>query len=349
MNRYHRQTLHIGAEGQHKLAQAAVLVVGAGGLGCPALLYLAGAGIGRLGIIDPDRVELSNLHRQVLFTPDDIGRNKAEAAREKLAALNPEITLRSYNEALTAQNAAGICSDYDLILDGTDNFAAKYVINDTAALLGKPVIYGAMQGSEGRVAHFDAAYGACYRCVYPESPQASIRNCAEAGIIGALAGVIGAAQAVEAIHSLIGQPALRSRLWLFDSASMESRRLTLEKRVDCPACKAAKTGVMPPVASPACAMAEVREISADAVGDALLLDVREREEWDEGHLPQAEHLPLSAIQRNPECFAPWSGQKVVLYCQRGTRSKTAGSLLLRSGFTGISSLRGGIENWPYGA
>lgn len=348
MPRYHRQQLQIGEAAQRKLAHAKVLVVGAGGLGCPALLYLAGAGIGTLGVIDHDSVTLSNLHRQVLFTMDDLGRNKAETAKTRLAALNPDITLHAYAEGLTAENAIGLFAAYDLILDGTDSFAATYLINDAALKLGKPVVYGAMQGSEGRVALFGTAAGACYRCLYPQPPQATIQNCAEAGIIGALAGIIGASMAMEAIHTLIGTPALAGRLWMLDTATMDSRTLALPQRTDC-LCSHPRASIVPEYASPSCAAAEVEEITAKDVGDALLIDVREREEWDAGHIANAQHLPLSAIQQNADCFVPYQGKNVVLYCQRGSRSRNAAGMLLRAGFSDIRSLAGGIEAWPHAA
>lgn len=344
MERYHRQRLRIGDAAQARLGHARILVVGTGGLGCPALLYLAGAGIGTLGIIDHDTVDLTNLHRQVLFTTDDLGRNKAEAAANRLAALNPDITLHAYAEELTTANAVGLFAAYDLILDGTDSFAATYLINDTALKLGKPFIHGAMQGSEGRVALFGTDGGACYRCLYPTPPQAAIQNCAEAGIIGALAGITGSAMAMEAIHYHIGRPALAGRLWILDTATMESRTLSLPERADC-LCGQSPDTIVPEYASPSCALAEVEEIPPAALGNALLIDVREREEWDEGHIASAHHLPLSAIRQNPGCFAPYQGQDVVLYCQRGSRSRTAAGILLRAGFTGIRSLAGGIEGW----
>lgn len=348
MHRYHRQQLQIGEAAQHRLSQSKILVVGAGGLGCPALLYLAGAGIGTLGVIDHDTVDVSNLHRQVLFTTDDLGRNKAEAAKARLAALNPDITLHAYAEELTAKNAIGLFAAYDLILDGTDSFAATYLINDAALKLDKPVVYGAMQGSEGRVALFGTAAGACYRCLYPQPPQATIQNCAEAGIIGALAGIIGASMAMEAIQQLIGAPALTGKLWMLDTATMESRTLALPKGADC-LCSHNRAAIVPEYASPSCAASEVEEIPAKDVGDALLIDVREREEWDAGHIANAQHLPLSAIQQNPECFAPYCKQPVVLYCQRGSRSRKAAGILLRAGFSDIRSLAGGIEAWPHSA
>lgn len=348
MHRYHRQQLQIGEAAQRKLAHAKVLVVGAGGLGCPALLYLAGAGIGTLGIIDHDAVDVSNLHRQVLFTTDNLGRNKADAAKSRLAALNPDITLHAYAEELTAENAIGLFSAYDLILDGTDSFAATYLINDAALKLDKPVVYGAMQGSEGRVALFGIPEGTCYRCLYPQPPQATIQNCAEAGIIGALAGIIGSAMAMEAIHTLIGTPALAGKLWMLDTASMDNRTLALPKRADC-LCSHNRAAIVPEYASPSCAASEMEEIAANEVGDALLIDVREREEWDTGHIEHAQHLPLSAIQQNPECFVPYCKQAVVLYCQRGSRSRKAAGILLRAGFSDIRSLAGGIEAWPHTA
>lgn len=345
-DRYHRQRLQIGDTAQQHLAAARVLVVGAGGLGCPALMYLAGAGIGTIGIIDPDAVDISNLHRQVLFTMSDIGENKAEAAAERLAALNPDITLHAFAQELTAENALALCAGYDLILDGSDSFAATYLINDVACKLGLPWIYAAMQGTEGRIAHFHTPATACYRCLYPTAPTATIRNCAEDGIIGALAGTIGSAMAMEAVQALIGKPALRGKLWTLDMQDMTSATLNLPKRAQCPTCAKQPSEIVPEYTSPSCAATVVEEITcAELPENAVLIDVREYEEWQAGHIANAQHLPLSAITRNAECFAPLAQESVVLYCQKGGRSRNAASLLLRAGFTDICSLRGGYEAW----
>lgn len=351
--RYRRQTVlsEIGPEGQKKLSLARVLVIGAGGLGCPALLYLAGAGVGTIGIVDFDRVDISNLQRQVLFQTDDEGKSKALAGQDRILALNPDISVNAYNEELTDKNAPGLFSGYDLIIDGTDNFATKFLINDVAVKLGKPVIYGAIQGFDGQVSVFNAPQGPCYRCLHPQEPQAEIMNCAEAGVIGALAGIIGTIQAMEAIKQIVGHKdfnGLAGRLFMIDSRTMEANALKLSKRKDCPTCSRPAAEITPQYASPVCAAHIVSEICCnDPIPDgAVFIDVRERDEWDSGHIENASHLPLSALQKNTDLFLPLKNKGCcVIYCQKGGRSKKAAEMLLQAGFTDIYSLKGGYEAW----
>ena len=351
--RYHRQMIlpEIGPEGQGRLGAAKVLVVGAGGLGCPVLQYLAGAGIGTIGIIDHDRVDITNLHRQILFTDKDAGASKAIAARDRLAALNPAITVQAYDAELTDRNAAGLFSAYDVIVDGTDNFAAKYLINDVAVKLGKPVVYGAIQRFDGQVSVFDAARGPCYRCLFPQQPRGVVLNCAEAGVVGALAGLAGTIQAMEVIKLVVANESFRpliGKLWMIDSKTMESRVLDIPKADNCPVCSRPASEIVPQYASPVCSVAMVREVSCgDLPGlkNIVMIDVREREEWDQGHVPDAVHLPLSVLRNNPELFSPHRQNACVLYCQRGMRSKTAAEILLAAGFNDIYSLTGGYAMW----
>lgn len=351
--RYSRQMIlpEIGAEGQARLLAARVLVVGAGGLGCPALLYLAGAGVGTIGIIDHDRVDVSNLHRQILFGADDTGKPKALAARDRLHALNPAITLHVHDAELTDENAPGLFASYDIIIDGTDNFPAKFLINDVAVKLGKPVVYGAIQGFDGQVSVFDAAHGPCYRCLYPESPRGQVQNCAEAGVIGALAGIAGTMQAMEAIKLIAAHHSfapLRGTLWMIDAKTMETRILAIRKNPDCPVCSRPAAEIVPRYASPVCALTTVRDIECGdlaAIGDAVLIDVREKEEWDGGHIKGACHVPLSAIKNDPEVFSPYRKKPCILYCQRGMRSRMAAEILMNAGFTELYSLKGGYETW----
>jgi adenylyltransferase/sulfurtransferase len=352
--RYSRQVIlpEIGARGQERLARARVLVIGAGGLGCPALLYLAGAGVGAIGIVDFDRVAVSNLQRQVLFVSGDEGRLKAEAAKERLLALNPAIAVDAYAEELTDGNVIGLFSAYDMILDGTDNFAARFLINDAAVKLGRPVVYGAVQGFTGHVSVFGAPGGPCYRCLYPQPPRAQIMNCAEAGVIGALTGMIGTAQAMEAVKLIVGHESfgtLAGRLWTIDARTMETSLLAVPKRGDCGVCARPAAEVVLQYASPVCAACSVVEEIApgdDIPENAVFIDVRERDEWDAGHIGNARHLPLSALQKNPELFAPPpKGTCCVLYCQKGGRSRKAAEILMQAGFTGLVSLKGGYEAW----
>lgn len=352
--RYSRQMVlpELGVKGQARLAAARVLMIGAGGLGCPALLYLAGAGIGTIGIIDHDDVDETNLHRQVLFHDSDQGQKKASAARMHLLARNPGITIHAYDTELTDRNAPGLFSEYDVIIDGTDNFPATYLINDAAVKTGKPVIYGAIQGFEGQVSVFDAASGGpCYRCLYPQEPRGIIQNCAEAGVIGALPGIIGTMQAMEAVKIIIGHPSfqpLRGKLWMIDTKTMETRSLSFSKKTDCPVCAQGPENIALHYASPVCSRAMVQEIESAALAsaqDCTLIDVREQDEWDRGHITGALHLPLSAIKKDPEIFSPHRQTPCVLYCQRGMRSRMAAEILLQAGFTDISSLSGGYETW----
>jgi len=357
MARYKRQEIlpEIGSAGQKRLSAARVLVVGAGGLGCPALQYLAGAGIGTLGIIDHDSLYISNLQRQVLYATEDRGKLKAVAARERLLRLNPDIAINAYPEELTDMNALGLFSGYDVIVDGTDNFGAKFLVNDAAVKAGKPVVYGAIQGFEGQVSVFDAGRGPCYRCLHPQPPQGLILNCAEAGVIGALAGIVGAVQAMEAIKLVVDHDTflpLIGRLWMIDTRTMETHGLKIPKQKNCPVCSKASVQITLQNYSPVCSPAMVEEVERNdtaALTDALLIDVRELDEWEAGHIEGARHLPLSVLQRNPDAFTPpGKGETCILYCQKGTRSKKAAEILLSAGFGNIRSLRGGYEAWCTG-
>lgn len=353
-SRYRRQTAlpEIGIAGQRKISSARVLVIGAGGLGCPVLQYLAGAGISRIGIVDFDRVDISNLQRQTLYTTNDAGKKKAEAAKAHLSVLNPDIDIEAYPYALTPENVTGIFSGYDIIVDGTDNFAAKYLINDTAVKTGKLVIFGAIQGFDGQIAVFNAAGNACYRCLYPSEPVVPVMNCAEAGVIGALAGIIGSMQAMEVIKIIVGDASfspLAGRIMTIDARTMESRTVRISKRPDCPICSKNPDTVVISNHSAVCSAAIPRDIeraSARKLKNALFIDVRERSEWDAGHIEGAKHLPLSALRLNTELFADLGilGE-CVLYCQRGARSRQAAEILLNAGYTDIYNLSGGYEDW----
>lgn len=349
--RYSRQLVmsEIGAAGQERLAAARVLVVGAGGLGCPVLQYLAGAGIGTIGIIDPDTADISNLQRQTLYKTSDAGLPKAAVAKERILQLNPEIIVNSYPEELTAKNVLGLFSGYDIIVDGTDNFAAKFLINDAAVKTGKPVVYGAIQGFDGQAAVFNAAHGPCYRCLYPQPPASPVLNCAEAGVVGALAGIIGSVQAMEVVKLVVNDPSfttLAGKLWLMDARTMEARTVRISKRPDCGACARPAAEITLQSYSPACSAALVTEIDCHGMAGALIIDVRELPEWEAGHIEGAQHLPLSVLQKNPDTFTPLdNGKNCVLYCQRGHRSRKAAEILLRSGRRNIFSLTGGYEAW----
>lgn len=340
--RYQRQMIlpEIGEAGQAALASASVLVVGAGGLGCPVLQYLAAAGVGRIGIIDGDRVEASNLQRQILYTDADIGALKAEAAARRIQAMNADVIVDIYPQKLDAEQAEKLFPLYDVIVDGTDNFTAKFLINDAGVKFGKPVVYGAIYRFGGQVAVFDSAKaGPCYRCLFPEPPRGHIPNCAEAGIIGALAGMVGTTQALQVIAVIVGSPdfePLCGKLWTIDGLSMKTRAMALARDPDCRACS--DRGHDMKLEGP------IEEIEADALADDVcrLVDVREDHEWQAGHIDGAVHVPLSGLLAGQDVDLP-QDKPLVLYCHLGVRSQQAGEILRAKGYKNLHSLRGGIE------
>lgn len=243
--RYSRHIIlpQVGGKGQKKLLNSKVLVVGAGGLGSPAVLYLAAAGVGKIGLVDFDRVDISNLHRQILFTAQDIGRPKTEAAKQALAQINPDVEVVPYQTALTSQNAMEIVEPYDVIVNGSDNFPTRYLVNDAAVFLAKPLVDASVLMFEAQVTVFDAQRGPCYRCLYPNPPPpGEVPSCQEAGVLGALTGLVGSLQATEALKILleVGEP-LIGKLLLIDGLSMEMHYLEYQKRPDCPVCSANPT------------------------------------------------------------------------------------------------------------
>jgi adenylyltransferase/sulfurtransferase len=359
-HRFSRQEAlaEVGKAGQALLKKAKVLCVGAGGLGSPAALYLAAAGVGTLGIVDFDRVESSNLQRQILFTEADLGQSKAELAASRLKSIHSDLEVCSYPEKLTAQNALELMSGYDLVIDGTDNFNAKYVINDAAAILGIPVVFGAISRWEGQISVFWARKGPCYRCLYPEPPRVPVLNCAEAGIMGAVAGVFGSLQAVEAIKVILSSSdpsrlePLVGRLWILDTTDMRSVSIKVEKRSDCPVCQVRPEqirleDVLDALDAPdACAMSVAGNDLLN--GDGLdLIDVREEEEWNEGHIPGARHWPLSRLLAGslPEKLSSSQDQRTVLYCASGVRSFRALKILKDNGWMSVTHLSDGIRGW----
>jgi adenylyltransferase/sulfurtransferase len=240
IRRYSRHIIlkEVGGKGQTKLLESKVLLVGAGGLGSPAALYLAAAGVGTLGIVDADVVDLSNLQRQILHGTADLGRPKVESARERLAGINPDVKVVPYGDRLTSENALALLREYDVVVDGCDNFPTRYLVNDACVFTGKPNVHGSIFQFEGQLSVFDAARGPCYRCLYPTPPPAELApSCQEAGVLGVLPGIIGTAQAVETIKLLlnIGEP-LIGRLLLYNALTQDFRRLTLRKDPECPVC-----------------------------------------------------------------------------------------------------------------
>ncbi len=338
--RYARQTVlpEIGEAGQAKISNASVLCVGAGGLGCPALLYLAAAGVGNIGIIDFDNVDESNLQRQTLFDTTQIGQNKAQAAKTRLDALNPDIKITALTEKLTADNAEALFENYDIIIDGTDNFTAKFLINDAALKTGKPFIYGSILGFDGQLAVFNHAGNACYRCLFPQAPKTPVMNCAEAGIIGAVAGMIGTSQAMEAIKLIVAHPdfkPLSGKLWTLDAKTLENKILSLNKDPDC-ICANPKGIQMQ--------NDEITVAKTKANTTAQLIDVREQEEWDAGHIESAELFPLSQLTNGAQ-LGKDKNTEIILHCKGGFRSMQALQLLRAQGYTNLKSMAGGFDAW----
>ena len=346
----------VGVEGQKKLKAARVLCVGAGGLGSPASIYLAAAGVGTLGIVDSDVVELSNLHRQVLHTTDDIGRTKLDSAKAHLGALNPDIEIRTHPTRLTSENAAGILAEYDLVVDGTDNFASRYLISDACVLAGIPNAYGSIFRFDGQVSLFCAPGGPCYRCLYPEPPQpGSIPNCEEAGVLGVLPGIIGTLQATEAIKWILGVgDSLAGRLLLFDALRMEMRVVRVPRSPKCPSCGDSPTirelidyeefcGAKPMTES-ANAEITVTELKEriDRSDDLVVLDIREPQERQISRIPDQLFIPMGELRDHLDELD--KDKEIVVYCRTGKRSAMVTAFLKREGYNAIN-LAGGIHEW----
>jgi sulfur-carrier protein adenylyltransferase/sulfurtransferase len=352
-SRYSRHLLleQVGAAGQEKLRAARVLIVGAGGLGSPAALYLAAAGIGTLGLLDFDRVELSNLQRQLLFDSSQVGELKADVGRERLLALNPLIKVTSHAVELTAANASELISSYDLVADGSDRLAIRYLVNDSCVILGKMLVSAAIHRFEGQAMSYVPGTGPCYRCLFPHAADDLIPNCAEAGVLGVLPGVMGAIQATEVIKLLlgIGEP-LVGRLLTYDALAMRYREFGFTRRADCAVCgdspSIRRPGQDAVTAAPVTAL-QLRELlrRAAAAGDAgpMLIDVREPREFGVGHLDGARNIPLGDLARHlPELKAD---RGVVFICRSGRRSAAAGTMALKAGFHHAANLEGGLLAW----
>ena len=345
----------VGVEGQRRLAAARVLVVGAGGLGSPVALYLAAAGVGTIGLVDHDQVDITNLQRQILHGTSDVGRPKVDSGVERLGDLNPEVKVTAFPVQLTRDNALDIIRDFDIVVDGSDNFPTRYLVNDACVLSAKPNVYGSIFQFEGQVSLFDARVGPCYRCLFAEPPPAGmVPSCAEGGVLGVLPGIIGSMQALEAIKWIlrIGE-SLRGRLLLIDALTLRTRELQLRKDPDCPVCGAnpsittlidyeAFCGLgAPERAAEVTPVGLHTEIAAGA--PTVLLDVREPHEWSIVHLEGARHIPLGEL---PERVAELDGHaSIVTYCHHGARSRQAMQFLRNVGFGDVRSLAGGIDAW----
>ncbi len=348
-NRYARQiTLpEIGTAGQAKLANASVVIVGAGGLGSPAALYLAAAGIGRLGLVDFDRVDETNLHRQILYGTADLGRPKLEAARARLHDLNPGVVIDTHEARLTSQNALDLLRRYDIVVDGTDNFPTRYLVNDACVILGKPNVYGSIFRFDGQASVFGLPEGPCYRCLQPAPPPPHlVPSCAEGGVLGVLPGVIGTLQATEVIKLVTGAgETLSGRLLLFDALRMTFRIVKLRKRCSehAPIVRLIDyEEFCRPVQSTDITPSEVHE-QLSLGTELIIIDVREPHEWDAGHIDQARHIRLSEI---PNRIAEIPRDRdVVMVCRSGARSEHARQFLAQSGYTSVKNMVGGMMRW----
>ncbi len=366
VKRYSRHLImpEVGVDGQLKLKAGSVLCIGAGGLGSPAALYLAAAGVGRIGIVDFDVVDFSNLQRQVIHGTPDVGRSKLASAKDRLLGLNPNITIDTYETALSSKNALDLFKPYDVILDGTDNFPTRYLVNDACVILGKPNAYGSIFRFEGQASVFAVKGGPCYRCLYPEPPPPGlVPSCAEGGVLGVLPGVIGTIQATEAIKLImgIGEP-LIGRFLIYDALRMKFRELKLKKDPDCPVCGTRPTvtelidyeqfcGIAPaPMesamsATPDDLETDVRELKRkmDAKEDFFLLDVREPNEFQIGRIPGSTLIPLGEIPRRYQEIP--RDKEIIVHCKMGGRSAKAAAYLRQQGFTRVKNLKGGILDW----
>src|SRR5437660_743194 len=351
----------VGPEGQRRLKGAKVLLVGAGGLGSPAALYLAAAGVGTIGLVEFDAVDATNLQRQILHGTAMVGRSKLESARARLADLNPHVQVVPFETRLTSANALDILRDFDVVLDGADNFPTRYLVNDACVLLGKPDVYGAIFRFEGQAAVFDARRGPCYRCLYSEPPPPDlVPSCAEGGVLGVLPGIIGTLQALEAIKLILGAGVpLVGRLLLFDALKLQFRELQVGKDPDCPVCGRRPTitqlidyeafcGVL--AGGNGAGDGQVANISvADLAAarsrgeDLLLVDVREPFEHEIAHIDRATLIPLREL---PQRLGELNGHaRIVVHCHHGQRSLKAQQILKAAGFADVRNLTGGIDAW----
>lgn len=353
----HLSLAEIGAAGQEKLRSSRVLIIGAGGLGSPAALYLAAAGVGTLGIVDFDRVDESNLQRQVLFDTASIGQSKAQCARLRLAALNPGVQVIAHDVELCAANVKPLFADYDLIVDGSDRVDTHYLVNDACVLFARPLVSAAIYRFEGTLMSYLPGRGPCYRCLFPQIDASGTSSCAEVGVLGVLPGVLGTLQATEAVKLLlrVGDP-LIGRLLTYDALELRFQELRFERRRDCAVC-GAEPSITTPVDPPGfCSIKElaaVRSLEARELAGALvgagasprlqLIDVREPAEFATGHLDGAINLPMSQIERDGLRLA--EPRNVVFLCRSGTRSTRAAALATRAGLLGTRQLAGGLLSW----
>jgi sulfur-carrier protein adenylyltransferase/sulfurtransferase len=361
--RYSRHLIipEVTIEGQKKLKAAKILCVGAGGLGSPLTLYLAAAGVGRIGVVDFDTVDLTNIQRQILYSTADVGRPKVEAARERLEALNPDIEIVTHSVHLASWNVLDLFREYDVIADGTDNFPTRYLINDACVLLGKPNVYASIFRFEGQVSVFDAQHGPCYRCLFPEPPPPGlVPSCAEGGVLGVLPGILGTLQALEVLKVIlgVGDP-LYGRFVTFDALDFKFRELNFAKKTDCAICGANPT-ITAPIDYEAFCQVRGAESESDvgqaqlisvedfqqrrAAGEAFhLLDVREPHERKIASIPDSIPAPFDELPARLHEFD--SADQLVVYCHKNGRSLDAWRLLRKAGFGRAYVLSGGVDAW----
>ncbi len=359
LRRYSRHLIlpEIGAAGQKKIRAASVLCIGAGGLGSPVAMYLAAAGIGRLGIVDFDRVELTNLQRQLLHTTPDVGRPKTLSAAETIQALNPGVDVRRHETRISSANALDIVRDYDLVIDGTDNFPTRYLMNDVCVLLRKPNIYGSIFRFEGQASVFAPHLGGpCYRCLYPEPPPpGAVPSCAEGGVLGVLPGIIGVIQATEALKLIVGAGVtLLNRLLLYDALAMQFRELKIRRDPACPICGEQPTirelidydqfcGAATAMSPDEVSVEQMKEALEDPTRGIKVIDVREPDEYQ---IARVEGVPLWPLSQFPQRFRELDpNQSYYVHCKMGGRSMQAVQFLKQQGFRNVKSVAGGITAW----
>jgi adenylyltransferase/sulfurtransferase len=350
----------VGVDGQKRLKASSVLLIGAGGLGSPLGLYLAAAGIGRIGLVDFDNVDFSNLQRQIIHGTADVGRPKLHSARDRIKAINPEVQVDLFETRLTSANALSMFAPYDVIIDGTDNFPTRYLVNDACVLLKKPNVYGSIFRFDGQASVFYPGQGPCYRCLYPEPPPpGEVPSCAEGGVLGILPGLIGCIQATEAVKLILGTGSpLVGRLLLYDALQMSFREFKVRRNLKCPVCGDKPTvtklidyeqfcGVGRGEAPPAAAFAEITpeqlKKRIDNGEDVFILDVRNPEEYQICRIPGSTLLPLPSLAQRLRELDP--EREMVVHCKSGMRSAKAIQLLREQGFAKLTNLKGGILAW----
>lgn len=367
IQRYSRHLImpEVGVDGQEKLVNAKILLIGAGGLGSPLGLYLSAAGVGTLGLVDFDLVDFSNLQRQIIHSTQDVGRPKVESAKARIQSINPDVVVNTYQTKLSRENILDIVKEYDVVIDGTDNFPTRYLVNDACVFTKKPLVYGSIFRFDGQATVFKTPEGPCYRCLYPEPPPPGmVPSCAEGGVLGILPGIIGVMQATEAIKLIIGKgEPLIGRLLLFNAMEMRFREVALRRDPDCPVCGDHPTvkelidydqfcglgrGNAEAVAIESNGKDEVtvKELKSilDSRGDqVLVLDVREPEEYQIVHMPKSKLIPLGTLSEHVNELD--TADEIYVHCKSGMRSAKAVKMLKEFGFKKVKNVKGGITAW----